>query len=648
MPIPASQLVSVTPGVLSAGGNAVDLNGLFLTTNTRVPIGSVLQFADVADVSNYFGPSAIETTSAAVYFAGTTVSTKLPGALLFSQYNTGSVSAYLRGGNMSAVTLTQLQAFTGSLSVTIDGIVKSASGITFSAATSFSNAAEILGANLGIMGSTIGTVTGSIGGTFTCTSSSTTLTVSAVLTGSLQVGDVVSGTDGTNSLSAGCSIVQQLTGTPGGIGTYKLSAAATPGNLSSCTVTSLSTTLNVTVDSATVISAGDVITGSGITANTYVVAQISGTTGGIGLYTLSNSMTVASETITVDRPAVTFDSVQSAFVITSATAGTSSTIGFASGTLAASLLLTQATGAVTSQGALATTPSAAMNAIVAITNAWAGFATLFDPDGGSGNANKLLFALWVSQQNNRYFYAAWDTDVTPTTTVPATASLGYLLAQNNYSGTIPIYEPTDDHLAAFTLSWAASIDFGATRGRTTLAYRGQSGLNVSVTSGTVAQNLLSNSYNFYGSYSLNGTLFSLFQPGSISGEFKWADSYVNQIWMNANFQLALLTLLQNSKSIPYTPAGRAQIAAALNDPIQAAGNFGAWQAGVTLSAAQIAEVNAAAGANIAGTLQTVGWYLQVGAAAPSVRASRGSPPVTFYYCDGGSVQSINMASIELQ
>jgi hypothetical protein len=646
--IPATQLVAVNPSVLSAGGNAVNLNGLMLTNSYRAPIGSVLQLATAIDVQDYFGTSSPEAAAAAVYFAGFTGCTALPGALLISQYPTASVSAYLRGGSVSALTLTQLKAFTGNLTVTIDGTPVTGSNINLSAATSFSNAAEIIGAGLGIKGTTIGTVTGSIGGTFTATTSGTNLTVSAVLTGSLQTSDVISGTDGTNSLQAGTTIVSQTSGTPGGTGVYVISHAASPGNLGSCTVTSLSNTLNVTVDASTAIGSSDVVSGSSVTANTYIVQQLSGTAGGVGLYQVSNSMTVSSETMTISNPGVTYDSVQDAFTIWSGTTGGTSTMGYASGTLATDLDLTLALGAVTSQGAAAYTPAAAMNAIVTATTNWAGFMTLFDPDGGSGNAQKLLFAEWASGQNNRYFYAAWDTDITPTETLPATSSLGYILAQDNLSGTIPIYEPSDLHHAAFVLGWAASVNFNVTNGRATLAYRGQAGLQPSVTNGSVAQNLIGNNYNFVGDYSLNDTDFTLFQPGSISGPFKWADSYINQIWMNAQFQLALLTFLSNVNSVPYNAAGNAQISQVLASPIQAAVNAGVITPGVTLSGAQIAEVNAAAGANIANTLQTRGWYLQIGISSPSTRAARSTPPITFWYCDGGSVQQITLGSIALQ
>jgi hypothetical protein len=77
-------------------------------------------------------------------------------------------------------------------------------------------------------------------------------------------------------------------------------------------------------------------------------------------------------------------------------------------------------------------------------------------------------------------------------------------------------------------------------------------------------------------------------------------------------------------------------------------NFGAIRAGITLSQSQIAQVNSAAGLDIADTIQQRGWYLQVADAQPQVRAARASPPCTLWYTDGQSVQAINLASIEIQ
>src|SRR3982751_4921494 len=96
--IPASQLVSVLPGVLQAGGNPLSLNGLFLTTNISVPVGTVSEFPSAEAVADFFGASTRESEMAAIYFAGFDISTTKPGNMLFAQYNTAAVAAYLRSG----------------------------------------------------------------------------------------------------------------------------------------------------------------------------------------------------------------------------------------------------------------------------------------------------------------------------------------------------------------------------------------------------------------------------------------------------------------------------------------------------------------------------------------------------------------------
>ena len=61
------------------------------------------------------------------------------------------------------------------------------------------------------------------------------------------------------------------------------------------------TTLTVTANSAGSILPGMIITGTGVSANTYIVTQLTGTAGGTGTYSVSVSQTVASTTITGTR-----------------------------------------------------------------------------------------------------------------------------------------------------------------------------------------------------------------------------------------------------------------------------------------------------------------------------------------------------------
>lgn len=575
--IPASRIVSVTPNVLAAAGTALDLNGLMLTTSTRPPIGTVPSFPSTQSVIDYFGASSSEAALAAIYFAGFDGSNVKPGAFLIAQYNEDDVAAFLRGGDISAMTVAELQALSGLFSVTIDGVVESAS-INLSTATSFSVAAGLIADGLGIKGAELGSITGSISGT--------TLTVTAL-------------------------------------------------------------------DSGVTLAANQVLEGTGITAGTYILSQIAGTTGGAGTYTVSDTQTAASQSIDVFEPAVSYDSVSGGMIVVSGSVGEDSSISFGSGALATSLLMTEATGAVTSQGADAASPAAFMNALIQVTQNWATFMLAWDPDATDENSVKYAFAEWNATKDDRYAFICWDNDLAPATSDDATSSLGALIEDAQISGTALIGRDNADYedlneIAAFICGAVASLDTTQTNGRATMAGRRQSGLVASVSSDDAQANLLANGYNFYGAYGTANDEFVIFENGSISGDFAWIDSYVNEIWMTNSFQLALMNLIVNSLSIPYNTAGYALIDASLADPIAAAVNFGAIRAGVPLSSAQKVAVNQAAGAQVSSVIETRGWYLQILPATAEVRAARGTPPIKFWYTDGQSVQQINVGSYAIQ
>ncbi len=488
--VPASQIVSVTPSVLSAGGRALDLIGLALTTSPLVPIGTVPAFATPADVQGFFGADSDEAQAAAVYFLGYDNSFKKPGALLFAQYPVAAVSAYLRSATI-LLNLGQLQTLSGDLGVLVDGVPKSALAISLAGVTSFSAAADAIASATGV--------------------------------------------------------------------------------------------------------------------------------------------------------ACAWDAGTATFTLASSTTGSGSTMGEAIGSLADELGFSTLLGGVTSQGADAADPSTFMDSITAVTRNWASFTTLFEANLG----DKLNFAAWNTGTNGQSLYAEWDTDATDAQ-YGAVACFGQLNgpAGANNSGTVPIYQSRDH--AMFLMGAIASIDFGRRNGRTTLAFRSQAGLTASVTNASVATALIANGYNFYGAYATANDRFTFLTGGSISGQFAWIDTYINEIWMTNNFQLALMILLTQVGSVPFDEAGYALIRAAGQDPINQAINFGAIRSGVSLSAAQAAEVNQQAGVRIDDLLSTRGWYLQVLDPTPQVRAARGSPQCTFWYTDGGSVQSINLASITIQ
>lgn len=491
MTIPASDIVVVNPGVVGSGGNPLALNGVILSTNNLLPTHAVRSFASADAVKAFFGAASAEYAIAQVYFLGFDNSTIKPGTLYFSPYVNTARAAWLQSGNMSAVTLTELQALSGVLTVTIDGVAKTSSSINLATATSFGDAAS------------------------------------------------------------------------------KIDAGFVSGDV-----------------------------------------------------------------------AVTWNAVNSTFLFTSPTTGAASTMSFATGTLSAGLMLTSATGAILSQGADADTPATAMDSVKAATQNWVDFMTMWEPV----IEDKEAFAVWTNAQNQRYMYVCWDTDAQAIVN-GSTTCFGAVAKSLQYDGVVPVYNTKE--LAAFVLGSVASIDFSRRNGRITAAFKGQSGFVPTVTDQQIGANLLANGYSFYGAYATANDQFNFLYNGQMTGKWKWIDTFVDQVYLNAQLQLALLSLLTSVKSIPYNESGYSLIRAAMIDPIASGLLFGSIRAGITLSASQKAQVNQAAGLDVATTIEQQGYYLQILDPGAQVRGNRGTPVINFWYTDGGAVQKITVASIDI-
>jgi hypothetical protein len=156
----------------------------------------------------------------------------------------------------------------------------------------FSNGAVTFAATLT---PTTATCSGSIGPqtvSFTGSIAGNVLTVSAVSAGTLNVGAVLTGGTG---LVTNTTVVSQLSGTTGGVGSYSV-------NIPEQTVASASLTgtyglLTVTGTPTGTLAVGQTLSGSGITAGTYISAMGTGA-GGSGTYYVSPSQTVGAITVT--------------------------------------------------------------------------------------------------------------------------------------------------------------------------------------------------------------------------------------------------------------------------------------------------------------------------------------------------------------
>lgn len=115
-----------------------------------------------------------------------------------------------------------------------------------------------------------GTGVGGFTGTATLVNASAVLTVAAATTGILSVGDTVTGT----SIPVGTTILNQLTGSPGKVGTYTMSAAATADVGSAEAIVGHSNYVLMTAITAPGFDVGDLVSGTGVAVGTNVVGQL--------------------------------------------------------------------------------------------------------------------------------------------------------------------------------------------------------------------------------------------------------------------------------------------------------------------------------------------------------------------------------------
>lgn len=141
---------------------------------------------------------------------------------------------------------------------------------------------------------TSASVTGSIApanASFTGSIALNVLTVTAVSSGTIRLGQEISGT----GIPSGVLIHQFGTGT-GGIGTYLIDASLT---IASASITATAGLLTVTALSLGTVKIGQYVTGTGVVADTLVTAYGPSTTGGIGTYTVNYPQTIASSTLSI-------------------------------------------------------------------------------------------------------------------------------------------------------------------------------------------------------------------------------------------------------------------------------------------------------------------------------------------------------------
>jgi len=377
----------------------------------------------------------------------------------------------------------------------------------------------------------------------------------------------------------------------------------------------------------------------------------------------SNAATLIQAGFTSPGFGVTFNAVTGQFLITSTATGAAETVIYPTGTLAAGLLFTQATGAKLSQGAVADTPSTAMVNAWALNQNWETMVTLFEPN----LAAKEGFAAWFTAQNDQVLWLAWDSD-TQASVNGATEPFGVVALAAEYNGVACIggdpavlSDPNINipagttlaqlvmNIAIFVSGAIASINFNEENGRTNLTFLSQGGLYPACANLQTYQNLIANGYSTYGAVATRNQNFDFFANSNMPGDFGWIDTFVGDAWLSDQLNVANLTLLTTIGSLAYNANGYGALRTTLvGGPIAGAINFGQIRTGVQLSSTQIADITSKLGnAGYATQIQNQGYYLQIQDPGATVRQQRGTPIVNLYYTDGSSIQQITMGVIDL-
>jgi len=465
-------------------------------------------------VATDFGITAPEYQAAALYFG----QTPQPSTLYIGRWARTATSAILRGGLLSAAaqaianwnTIT-----TGSFAITIDGVVKTLTGLSFSGAT-----------NLNSVASTITTALASAG-TCVWNAAYNRFEISSATTGA--------GTAATGSITLTTNPANNDTVVIGGT-TVTFVTAAPTGNQVLIGTTAANTAANL---QAFLLASTDVnivkarySTTNGVTTVTYASVGTAG-----------NAFTLAKTGTNINVSGATLSGGVNASSITYASAAGSGT------DISAQLGLISGTASTPAQGSNAESAAAATAAFDNASNNWYGL--YFASSVPLVDADNVAVAGYIEGANTSRIFGITTQSATvldPTTSSDIASQLKAL----GYKRTFIQYSSSNAYAAASIFGRAFTVNFLGSNTTLTIKFKQEPGVAAEYLTSSQAAAVAAKNCNIFVNYNNNTAIV---QEGvMVNGYF--FDEVHDTDWLQNYVQTAVYNLLYTSATkIPQTDAG---------------------------------------------------------------------------------------------
>jgi hypothetical protein len=326
----------------------------------------------------------------------------------------------------------------------------------------------------------------------------------------------------------------------------------------------------------------------------------------------------------------------SAFLVTSPTTGTASTVGYASAPTTADttdlsgiLGLTALKSAIRQTGGVAEDLAAAAAAFAALDGSWYGCHATKDAD--IDDDDRLAASLWA-EANNKFHFITYSNPVAYDGT--SQADLGYRLKAAQYTHTLIQFSSTDDYAAVSAAARGLAVKYSQINSTITLEFKQEPGVVPEDLSSTQRTALEAKNYCYLATVA-NGFI-CLFNTKTPSGRF--FDEIVNLDWFQADLANNVFTALATSPTkVPQTDKGMTVLLQAAAKTCDQAARNGLAAPGVW--------THDEFGALKTGDFLQQAYYLYAGpvsAQSDADRASRVTPPIQGALIGAGALHSVDI------